>query len=56
MKYFNIRNLGKEMNLPSEMLEKISIKDLLYFYNNLDSEKLKKVLKQNVILIKMSIR
>ncbi len=44
--FFNIRNLGKEMNLPSEMLEKISIKDLLYFYNNLDSEKLKKVLKQ----------
>ena len=44
--FYNIKNLGKEMNLPSEMLEKISIKDLLYFYNNLDSEKLKKVLKQ----------
>ena len=39
-----IRNLSKEINIPQKDLENISIKEILYYFNNLEPQKLKKLL------------
>ena len=47
-----IRNLSKEINIPQKDLENISIKEILYYFNNLEPQKLKKTLRQRIEFFK----
>ena len=43
-----IRKLSRELNISKENLKHISIKDLLYYYNNLETDKLRKTINQKI--------